>query len=154
MKNLFFIAVMALTGSLSAQGLVVDQVQFSSNPAAFNGKMVSVSGILINPSSPTPPAPGVMPPAPISLSSVKAPLSPGSPVPPAPGAPTVRCNAPRGFVALDVDFPSDPTFQACFFMSQSMFSSLPKGQNQILSTITFKGDHRTGYTVTLYKLGK
>lgn len=146
---------MTMIGSLSAQSLVVDQVRFSSNPSAFSGKMISVAGVLINPETPTPPAPGVMAPAPISPSSVRvSPSAPGAPVPPAPGAPTVRCNAPRGFVALDVDFPSDPTFQACFFMSQSMFSSLPKGQNQILSTITFKGDHRIGYTVTLYKLGK
>ena len=153
MKNLFFIAVMTLMGSLSAQGLLVDQVKFSSNPAAFAGKMVSIPGILINPSNPTPPAPGVMAPAPTSPAVMPAP-GPGSPVPPAPGAPAVRCNAPRGFVSLDVDFPADPTFQACFFMSQSMFSSLPKGQDKILSTITFKGDHRFGYTVTLYKLGK
>lgn len=134
MKNLFFIAVMTLMGSLSAQSLLVGPVQFTSNPAAFNGKMVSVSGILINPSNPTPPAPGV-----ISV---------------APGAPISRCNAPRGFVVLDVDFPTDPTFQACFFISQSMFNSLPKGQDKIQSTLTFKGDHRVGYTVTLYKLGK
>ncbi len=148
MKNLCFIAVMALMGSLSAQSLVVGPVQFTSNPAAFNGKMVSVSGVLINPSNPTPPAPGVMPAAP------GASISAGSGTPAALGAPVVRCNAPRGFVALDVDFPTDPTFQACFYISQSMFSSLPKGQDKIQSTLTFKGDHRVGYTVTLYKLGK
>ena len=70
------------------------------------------------------------------------------------GAPVIRCNAPRGFVNLDVDFPQDPTFQACFFMSQAMFSSLPKGQDHIPVTLTFKGDHRFGYTVTIFKLGK
>ena len=135
-------------GSLSAQGLTVDPVQFTSNPAAFNGKMVSVSGVLINPNNPTPPAPGVMPVAPGA--SVSA--GPGAAA--APGVPVVRCNAPRGFVALDVDFPTDPTFQACFFISQAMFNGLPKGQDKIQSTLTFKGDHRFGYTVTLYKLGK
>ena len=148
MKNLFFIAVMTLMGSLSAQSLLVGPVQFTSNPAAFNGKMVSVSGILINPSNPTPPAPGVISVAP------GASVSTGSGTPIAPGAPIARCNAPRGFVVLDVDFPTDPTFQACFFISQSMFNSLPKGQDKIQSTLTFKGDHRVGYTVTLYKLGK
>ena len=148
MKNLFFIAVMTLMGSLSAQSLPVDQVQFTSNPAVFNGKMVSISGILINPSNPTPAAPGAISVAPGSS------LSSGSGTPAAPVAPVIRCNAPRGFVALDVDFPKDPTFQACFFVSRAMFNSLPKGQDKIQSTITFKGDHRIGYTITLYKLGK
>ena len=148
MKNLCFIAVMALMGSLSAQGLAVDPVQFTSNPSSFNGKMVSVSGVLINPNNPTPPAPGVMPAAP------GASISAGAGTSVAPSATVVRCNAPRGFVALDVDFPTDPTFQACFFISQAMFNGLPKGQDKIQSTLTFKGDHRIGYTVTLYKLGK
>ena len=143
---------MTLMGSLSAQGLLVDQVKFSSNPMAFSGKMVSISGVLINPSNPTSPSPGVISPAPSASPVIVAPGSGSAPV--APSASAVRCNAPRGFVALDVDFPADPTFQACFFMSQAMFSSLPKGQDKILSTITFKGDHRFGYTVTLYKLGK
>ena len=136
---------MTLMGSLSAQSLPVDQVQFSSNPTAFNGKMVSISGILINPSNPTPAAPG-------AISAAR--VSSGSGTPAAPVASVTRCNAPRGFVALDVDFPKDPTFQACFFISQAMFNSLPKGQDKIQSTITFKGDHRIGYTITLYKLGK
>ena len=139
---------MTLMGSLSAQSLPVDQVQFTSNPTAFNGKMVSVPGILINPNNPTPFPSGVIPAAPGSS------LSSGSGTPAAPVAPVIRCNAPRGFVALDVDFPKDPTFQACFFVSRAMFNSLPKGQDKIQSTITFKGDHRIGYTITLYKLGK
>ena len=148
MKNLFFIAVMTLMGSLSAQGLTIDQVRFTSNPAAFNGKMVSISRILINPNNPTPSAPGVMSVAP------GASVSTGSGIPVAPGAPVFRCNPPRGFVILDVDFPTDPTFQACFFISQAMFNTLPKGQDKIQSSLTFKGDYRIGYTVTLYKLGK
>jgi hypothetical protein len=148
MKNLFFIAVMTLMGSLSAQSLPVDPVRFTSNPAAFNGKMVSISRILINPNNPTPAAPGVISVAP------GASVSTGSGIPVAPGAPVVRCNAPRGFVPLDVDFPTDPTFQACFFISQAMFNTLPKGQDKIQSSLTFKGDYRIGYTVTLYKLGK
>lgn len=146
MKNLFFIAVMTLMGSLSAQSLEIDPVQFTSKPAAFNGKMVTVSGILINPSNPTPPAPGVISVAPGSSVSAGAGTSSGTSA--------TRCNAPRGFVTLDVDFPADPTFQACFFISQAMFSSLPKGQDKIQSSLTFKGDHRIGYTISLYKLGK
>jgi len=148
MKNMFFIAVMALMGSLSAQSLVVDQIQFTSNPVAFNGKMVSVSGILINPNNPTPAAPGVIKVAP------GASVSAGSGISAAPGTSASRCNAPRGFVNLDVDFPADPTFQACFFISQAMFNTLPKGQDKIQSSLVFKGDHRIGYTITLYKLGK
>jgi hypothetical protein len=35
-----------------------------------------------------------------------------------------------------------------------MFNTLPKGQDKIQSTLTFKGDHRIGYTISLYKLGK
>ncbi len=146
MKNLIFIAVMTLMGSLSAQSLPVDPVQFSSNPTAFNGKMVSVSGILINPNNPTPFSSGVISVAPGASVSKGAGTSAGTPA--------TRCNAPRGFVALDVDFPKDPTFQACFFISKAMFNSLPKGQDKIQSTLTFKGDHRIGYTISLYKLGK
>jgi hypothetical protein len=148
MKNLFFIAVMTLMGSLSAQSLPVDQVQFTSNPAVFNGKMVSVSGILINPNNPTPAAPGAISVAP------GASVSAGAGTSAAPRTPATRCNAPRGFVTLDVDFPADPTFQACFFISQAMFNTLPKGQDKIQSSLAFKGDHRIGYTITLYKLGK
>jgi hypothetical protein len=146
MKNLFFIAVMTLMGSLSAQSLEIDPVQFTSKPAAFNGKMVTVSKILINPSNPTPPAPGAISVAPGASVSTGAGTSSGTSA--------TRCNAPRGFVTLDVDFPTDPTFQACFFISQAMFSALPKGQDKIQSTLTFKGDHRIGYTISLYKLGK
>ena len=137
---------MTLMGSLSAQSLEIDPIQFTSKPAAFNGKMVSVSRILINPNKPTPPASGVISVAPGASVSKGAGTSTGTSA--------TRCNAPRGFVALDVDFPTDPTFQACFFISQAMFNSLPKGQDKIQSTLTFKGDHRIGYTIILYKLGK
>ena len=66
--------------------------------------------------------------------------------------PIVCCVDPAN-VTSD-DFPTDPTFQACFFISKAMFNTLPKGQDKIQSSLTFKGDYRIGYTVTLYKLGK
>jgi hypothetical protein len=141
MRNLFFISVMTLMGSLSAQDLVVDQVNFTSNPAAFSGKMILIKGIYINASSPKPSAPS---PAPIGI----------RPRPASSPDPTDRCNAPRSFVPLNVEFPDDPNFQACFFMSQSMFSSVPKCQDKIQVTLIFKGDHRTGYAVTMYKMEK
>ena len=144
-------SIFALTTVFAQGAMTVNPADFTSNPARFNGKTISVSTLKINMASTS---------ASPALSSVSGPVAPMSvgpvaPVAPGPvgaGAPVIKCNAPRSFVAVDVDFPNDPNYNACFFMSEAMYKSLPKGQPSVNAMITFKGDNRMGYTITMYKL--
>ena len=130
------------------QGLAVTDVEFTSNPLKFNNKIVTISLVKINLETTTPG------PATIGSPSVGATVAPGpaAPGPKGIGAPVTRCNAPRGFRALDVDFLNDPSYNVCFFISDAMFMSLPKGQPSVNAQITFRGDNNFGYVVNMYKL--
>ena len=57
---------------------------------------------------------------------------------------------------VDVDFISAPEYKGCFFMSDAMFTQLMReaGGQSVDAQITFRGDSRTGYSVSFYRLGK
>ena len=149
--TLFLFSIVAFAAGAMAQGaMTVNAVDFTSNPARFNGKTIAISNLVVNLESTTSPSP-------VSPVGGGAPIpglstTPGTPGPMGAGAAVIRCNAPRGFHVLDVDFTNDPNFNACFFISEAMYKSLPKGQPSVRATLTFKGDARIGYTVTMYKL--
>jgi hypothetical protein len=78
----------------------------------------------------------------IAIAGVKLDLS-------APGA--IRCNPPRGFKSIEVDFPNAPAFSKCFFIAEAQYNALPKG-HALTAQLTFKGSDRLGYTITMFKL--
>jgi hypothetical protein len=117
-------------------------VEFTTNPAKYNGATISISGVKLNPKSS------------VSTVSVAAPsgaITAGAGTP-GMGNNAMRCTAPRGFYAIDIDFPNNPSFQKCFFISGAQFNSLPKTQDGLNASIMFKGDDKNGYTITLFKL--
>jgi hypothetical protein len=134
--TLLVFSIVALISSACAQVTVVGPT-FTNNPEKFNGKTISVE-VNIRPKT-TVPTISVGGPSTVSTGTGTS-------------ANTVaKCNAPRGFKALDVDFVNDPSFAKCFFISNAMFATLPIAQDAIKSTITFKGDAKVGYTISLVK---
>ncbi len=150
--TLFVLSIVGLASAAMAQGAMsVNPVDFTSNPARFNGKTIAISGLKLNMSA-NGPATG-----PVSPAGGGAPIpglnpGPAAPGPMGAGAPVIRCNPPRGFKTLDVDFTNDPNFTKCFFISEAQYNALPKGQAQLTAQLTFKGDDRMGYTITMFKL--
>ena len=141
--TLFVLSIVALAGAASAQTVITD-AQFTENTTKYNGLTVSISNLTLNPQTAVPSGSGVT-----SGGAVAAPGA-GKAAAAAPGV--IRCNAPRNYRAIDVDFKNDPSFNKCFFISKTLYSSLPKGQNGLNATVTFKGDSKVGYTITLFKL--
>ena len=144
-KLLFLVGIVSLFGTAMGQGLTVTDVEFTSNPLKFNNKIVTIKEVKLNTENSMPGSVVVGGGSVISA-------GPGGPVSKPVGAPVVRCNAPRGFRAIDIDFLNDPSFNACFFMSEAMYVALPKGQPSLNMQITFRGDNNFGYVVNLYKL--
>ncbi len=144
--TLFVLSIVALASAAMAQGaMTVNPVDFTSNPARFNGKTISITGLKLNLAAAAP-AGAVSPGgAPGLAGGAGAPGAAGA------GAPVIRCNPPRGFKSLDVDFTNDPNFAKCFFISEAQYNALPKG-HALTAQLTFKGDDRLGYTITMFKL--
>ena len=78
-------------------------------------------------------------------------LSVGAGAPGAIGAGEIRCNPPRGFKSIEVDFTNAPAFSKCFFIAEAKYNALPKG-HALTAQLTFKGSDRLGYTITMFKL--
>ena len=73
-----------------------------------------------------------------------------------PSAPNVTpCRAPRGFSKVGVFFKGTPEFNGCFFMADNMKSQMYReiGHEDTEAQITFRGDSRTGYMISFYRLG-
>lgn len=138
--TLFLFSVVALVSASKAQA-PVNAIDFTNNPNNYKGMTISISGLELNTESK----------APVSSSIAK-----GSTVSKGKGtsaaASSVRCNAPKGFKAVTVNFPNDPSFKKCFIMKSNLYSTLPINQSAIKATLTFKGDSKLGYTITLFKL--
>lgn len=140
-----------MIGSSLAQMAIPGEV-FTQNPARFNGRKVTIKNIQIvaenlNGSN------GMSGP----IGVVSGPLSLGAPGPVGtPSAPNVTpCNPPRGYSKLNVFFKGEPEYKGCFFMMDAMFTQLNRelGGHDADAMISFRGDYRTGYNVSLYKLG-
>lgn len=123
---------------------------FAENPPRYNGRMITVKNIRLNMNTQSSIS-GAVPPANVSGGNVNNIPGSGS------GSSTQRCNPPRGFKQLDVEFIEKPEFESCFFMAETMYNQLKKetlGQSKVDVQLTFRGDNRTGYNVMSYRLGK
>jgi hypothetical protein len=138
--TLFLFSVVALATASKAQ-TPVNATDFTTNPDQYKGMTISISGLEFNTEIKKPTS---------TVAGGGVAVTPGKGVK-APIA-AARCNAPKGYKVVDVNFPTDPTFKKCFIMKNSIYSSLPLNQSAVPATITFKGDSKLGYTITLFKL--
>ena len=150
MKKLTILLTVLFVSVAAMAQMAIPGAAFADNPSRFNGRKVTVKGVEFDFSNTT----LAVNAAPLVGSS--AALSAPVVVPTANGAntPTVRCNPPRGFTKVDVNFYSAPTYKGCFFMADQMFTQLEResGGQSIEAEITFRGDSRTGYNLTFYRL--
>ena len=134
----FLFSIVALVSVSKAQ-TPVKALDFTNNPEKYKGMTISISGVELNTKVTTP---GTSIASGSTVSTGKG----------AAAASTLRCKAPKGYSVATVNFPNDPSFKKCFVMKTSIYASLPVNQSAIKSTITFKGDSKIGYTITLFKL--
>ena len=145
--TLFVLSIVALASAAMAQGaMTINAVDFTSNPARFNGKTIAISGVKLDLTA-------AAPTGAVSAASGGSSI-PGlasAPGPATPGAGAIRCNPPRGFKSIEVDFTNAPAFSKCFFIAEAQYNALPKG-HALTAQLTFKGSDRLGYTITMFKL--
>ena len=141
------LVTIGMIGSSVAQMAIPGEV-FASNPARFNGRKVTIKNIEIVKSDLHGPGPSIGGPA-GSLQAGPGPVgSPSQPV-------MAPCRPPRGFSEVSILFKAAPEYKGCFFMMDSMKEQLMRecGHENTPAQITFRGDYRTGYNVTFYRLG-
>ena len=148
MKKLvtLFAVAFVVIGSAVAQMAIPGEI-FAQNPARFNGRKVTLKNIeLVKADAHGGPAIG----------------GPAGSFQAAPGAvgtqsaPTLEpCRPPRGYSEVEVFFKGAPEFKACFFMVDMMKTQLDRelGMESKPAQITLRGDARTGYMVTFFRLG-
>jgi opacity protein-like surface antigen len=138
--TLLVLSIVALASAASAQ--TVNQADFTSNPDKFKGMSITIDGVNLHPNT-TVPSVAVGGPAVVSVGAGSSPSGNNL---------VAKCNAPRSYKAIDIDFPTNPTFTKCFYMLESVYNSLPHAQDVIKAQITFKGEQNLGYIITLFKL--
>ena len=148
MKKLILtsLAIIGMIGSSIAQMAIPGEV-FAENPARFNGRKVTLKNIEIVKVDPNG-GPLIGGPA---GTFQGAPGAAGSPTGPA----TQPCRPPRGFSEVQVFFKGAPEYKACFFMGDMMKEAIDRemGHENAPALITFRGDSRTGYNISLIRLG-
>lgn len=153
MKKLLSLVVLAVAvvGSAVAQ-IAIPSAAFADNPSRFNGRKVTLKDIKVDFTNTVNTAVGAIAPAPLAGPIQMPTVAPG---PNGAGNVAVRCNPPRGFSQVNVTFNSSPDYKACFFMANAMYNQLKRetGGQSVDAQITFRGDARTGYNVSFYKLG-
>ncbi len=137
--TLFLFSVVALVSVSKAQ-TPVNALDFSNNPNKYKGMSISISGLELSTTIQAPTSAKVASGVTVSAGKGKS------------AAAAVRCNAPKGYKLVDVNFPNDPTFKRCFFMKSNLYSTLPVNQSAIKATITFKTESKFGYTISTFKL--
>jgi hypothetical protein len=141
-KSTFLLTVAcALVGSTMAQMAIPGEV-FAANPTRYNGRKVTIKNIEIVKADPK-----------LSING-PASSSPGAPGSPS-GPSTTPCRPPRGFAQVDIHFRGAPEYKGCFFMVENMNTQLDRecGHENNPAQITFRGDSRMGYHITMYRLG-
>lgn len=150
MKKLTILLTVLFVSVAAMAQMAIPGAAFADNPSRFNGRKVTVKGVAFDLSSTTL-AVNAAP-----LVGINTALSAPVAAPTANGAntPAVRCNPPRGFKQVDINFYSSPRYKGCFFMADQMFTQLERevGGQSIEAEITFRGDARTGYNLTFYRL--
>jgi len=154
MKKVFTLVVLAVAvlGSAVAQ-MAIPGVSFADNASRFNGRKLTIKNIQLDFSNTMAGPAGAIAPAPMSGPVGTPNVAPG---PGGQGNVAVRCNPPRGFSQVNVYFTEKPEFKACFFMADAMYNQLKReaGGQKVDAEITFRGDSRTGYNVSFYRLGR
>jgi len=152
-KLLFSLLAIGMIGSSVAQ-MAIPGVVFADNAARFNGRKVTLKNVQFDMTSQMSVATGAVAPAPLNGPATA--LTPGTIGPVGPVAVQAPCRPPRGFSQVDIKFLEKPEFKACFFMADVMLNVLKRdaGGQSVDAQITFRGDARTGYNVSFYKLGK
>ena len=144
--TLLFAVAFAVVGSAMAQMAIPGEV-FAGNPSRFNGRKVTIKNVEVVKTD-AHGGPSIGGPA---GSLTGGPGAVGTPSAPA----THPCRPPRGFSEVPVFFKGAPDFKGCFFMADNMKTQLDRelGGQDVDAQITFRGDYRTGYNVTFYRLG-
>ena len=138
--TLFLFSVVAFASASKAQA-PVNANDFTANPNNYKGMTISISGVEINTAAKTQVTTAVASGSTVSKGAgVSAATS------------TIRCNVPKGYKVANVNFPNDPNFKACFIMKSSLYATLPLNQSAINAKITFKGETKLGFIITLIKL--
>ncbi len=145
-KLLFSLLAIGMIGTSVAQMAIPGEV-FAGNPSRFNGRKVTIKNVEVVKTD-VHGGPSISGPA-SSLSG--GPGAINTPSVPA----THPCRPPRGFSEVSVFFNSSPEFKGCFFMADNMKQQLDRemGHENTPAQLTFRGDSRTGYNVTFYRLG-
>jgi len=150
MRKLLLLAVMTIgmIASSVAQ-MAIPGAIFTSNQARFNGRKVTIKNVQVVPSSSTFNNQTAVAPIGPSTSAVTGPGNVG-PI----GQVTLNCRAPRGFSNVDILFLEEPDFKGCFFVADVMYKELMRqiGNESTDAQITFRGDSRIGYHITMFKL--
>jgi len=154
MRKFLLIAIVTIgmIGSIVAQ-MAIPGVSFTDNPSRFNGRKVTLKDVKVNFTNTLGVNSMAVAPAPLTGAIQMPTVAPG---PTGTGSVVVRCNPPRGFSQVTVDFNAAPDYKGCFFMADAMYNQLKRevGAQSVDAQITFRGDSRTGYNVSFYKLGK
>jgi hypothetical protein len=143
---LITLVTIGMISSSLAQMAVSGEI-FASNPARFNGRQTTIKNVQIVKNIGTN-GPSIGGPS--GSFQVGAPGPIGSPT-----QPTTPCRPPRGYSEINVSFNGAPEYKGCFFMVDAMKAELDRqcGHTETPAQLTFRGDSRTGYHVTFYRLG-
>jgi len=144
--TLLFAVAFAVVGSAMAQMAIPGEV-FAGNPSRFNGRKVTIKNVEVVKTD-AHGGPSIGGPAGSLSGGPGAVGSPSAPV-------THPCRPPRGFSEVSVFFKGAPDFKGCFFMADNMKQQLDRemGHENAPAQLTFRGDSRTGYNVSFYRLG-
>ena len=142
------LVTIGMIGSSLAQMAIPGEV-FATNPARFNGRKVTIKNIEIVKTHDGHHGPQIG--GPVGSVQMGAPGPVGSPT-----QPNVQpCRPPRGYSEVSISFKGAPEYKGCFFMQDAMYQQLTRemGPENVPAQISFRGDHRAGYHITLYRIG-
>jgi hypothetical protein len=136
--TVFVLSIVALASAASAQ-IVTPQINFTNNCDNYKGQTIIIDGVNLRPKQA------------VTTISVGAPAS----VTVGKGSTAnvvASCKTIKGQKSIDVDFTSNPSFAACFYMKESEYAKLPLQQDVVKAQITFKGNKAAGFFIDLHKL--
>jgi hypothetical protein len=146
-KLLFILLTIGMIGTSFSQMAVAGEL-FAANPSRFNGRQTTIKNVeIVKTHGASGPSIG----GPAGSFQQGAPGAVGTPT-----APTAApCRPPRGFSEINVHFKGATDYKGCFFMIDAMKAELERqcGHESTPVQLTFRGDNRTGYNVTFYRLG-
>jgi hypothetical protein len=138
-KNLFLTVLLLSLGTFIKAQIVVDALDFATNPAKYNGKTLVIKGVTAKVPSPNTQV------TPNQSGNVNNNNSGQN------NTPVVRCSAPKNWQVLQVTLPND--YEGCFIMFSKMSNTLPVDKD-VKMDLTFKVDTRSMHKVTKIKVVK